>query len=199
MKRMITKLAAFALICTMLTGCASGSRRSRDDDDDDDTDKTEATSETSEEPAETSETPAHTEKSEPTTTTTEGTTAATSGTTADAGDLTLEEAINKPEIKKQFDDQIASLLSNPRYSSVYSNIGWKAEGNTLTYEYYYAQDYTKDQIKQIKSSIEGQKSTLLTAIATAKDGCEQSFGIRPEEIAYVYYTKDGTEIVRIAE
>ncbi len=198
MKRMITKIAAFALICTMLTGCASGSRRSRDDDDDDDTDKTEAVSETTEEPSETSGTPAHTEKSEPTTTTTEGTTA-TSGTTANADGLTLEEALNKSDMKKQLDDQIDSLKNNPRYKSVYSDIRWKAEGNTLTYEYYYAQDYTKDQIKQIKSSIEGQKSTLLSAIATAKDGCEQSLGIRPEEIAYVYYTKDGTEIIRIAE
>ena len=121
MKRMITKIAAFALICTMLTGCASNSRKSRDDDDDDDTDKTEAVSETTEEPAETSEAPAHTEKSEPTTTTTEGTTA-TSGTTSYDSGITLEEAMNQPELKKQLDDQIQSLMNDPTYKDMFKKI-----------------------------------------------------------------------------
>jgi len=201
MKRMITKAAAFVLICAMLTGCGSSSRKSKKDEDEDETEKTEqTTTETTE--ATTTEYIEHTEKPEPTTTTTsEQTTASTTESTTSstaANATTLEEAMNQPEIKKQFDEQIDSLLSNSTYSSMYSKIAWKAEGNTLTYEYYYAQKYSKDQIKQIKSSIEGQKQTLINAIDQAKDGIELSLGVRPDEIAYVYYTKDGKEIVRIA-
>ena len=49
MRKMITRLTAIALICTMIAGCSSNSRKSkRDNDDDDDSDKTEATTESSE-------------------------------------------------------------------------------------------------------------------------------------------------------
>ena len=196
MKRMITKIAAFALICTMLTGCASNSRKSRDDDDDDDTDKTEAVSETTEEPAETSETPAHTEKSEPTTTTTEGTTA-TSGTTSYDSGITLEEAMNQPELKKQLDDQIQSLMNDPTYKDMFKKIEWKAEGNDLTYAYYYAQKFSKDQIKQIKANLETQGDTLKTTVENLKSQIELSMGVRPATVSYVYYDGNDTEIAKL--
>ena len=111
---------------------------------------------------------------------------------------TLESLMNQPDNKKVLDEQVQELLNNPTYSKVYKDIKWEAKNNDLTYAYYYAQEFTEEQIAQIKTNLESQDDTLKKTIDSVKDQLEKAVGIRPDSITYVYYDNTGNEIAKIS-
>ena len=114
------------------------------------------------------------------------------------GPKDLESLMNQADNKKQLDEQIQSLMSNPTYKNMFKDIKWEAKGNSLTYAYYYAQEFSDDQLAQIKSNLEAQGDTLKTTVENLKAQIEKGVGIRPDSITYIYYDAADKEIAKLS-
>jgi len=111
---------------------------------------------------------------------------------------TLEGLMNQSDNKKMLDQQVEDLL-NSASGKQFKDIKWEAKNNDLTYSYYFAQDFTDEQVEQIKANMENQADTLKTTINSVKDQLEKATGIRPDSITYAYFDNAGNEIVKITQ
>ena len=100
---------------------------------------------------------------------------------------TLEELFATPALKEMMDEQIASMKET--YSSVYSDISFRVEENTLIYSYQYAVD-VPDPSATAASLETGLADTAKSLISTY----ESSYGYKDVSVQYIFLDKNGTEI-----
>ncbi len=104
---------------------------------------------------------------------------------------TIEAAIKPAELQKMVDE----MKENSLFKSVYKDASIEVKENTVTYKYYYKQDYTPEQIAQVKEKLEN--SGLEKQIESLKDSFEKSCKIRADKISFQYYTASGELIANI--
>ncbi|MBO4449328.1 MAG: zinc-ribbon domain-containing protein [Clostridiales bacterium] len=122
---------------------------------------------------------------EPTDETTEETTEETTGETSRKNGKTLEEAIDPEELQKTIDN----MKESDTFKNTYKDATIVVSGNTITYKYYYKMTMTDDEMAQVKENIDN--SGLGGQIDGMKNSFELAYGVRPEKIAFEYYTADG--------
>ena len=66
---------------------------------------------------------------------------------------TIEAAIKPAELQKMADE----MKENSLFKSVYKDASIEVKDNTVTYKYYYKQDYTEDQIAQVNPELFSEK------------------------------------------
>lgn len=118
----------------------------------------------------------------------EETTVEAEGETAEAtSDMTLEEFFKENDLYSVYDEQIEQTKA--QVSEMYSDVAWSVEGNTLTYEYTYAQEVEiTDEIKQeITTTLENTVYGLL-------DGMAKECNIEDIAMRFVYNNVDGTKL-----
>ena len=103
----------------------------------------------------------------------------------------LEEAVKPADLQKMVDE----MKENSLFKTAYKDASIEVKGNSVTYKYYYKQDFTDDQIAQVKKKLEG--SGLEKQIDGLKDSFKKSVGIRAEKISFEYYTASGKPIATI--
>ena len=104
---------------------------------------------------------------------------------------TIEAAIKPADLQKMVDE----MKENSLFKSVYKDASIEIKENTITYKYYYKNDYTDDQIAQVKEKLEN--SGLDKQIDSLKDSFEKSCKIRPDKVSFQYYTANGTHIATV--
>ena len=124
-------------------------------------------------------------------TSTEETTGETSETSKQNGSRTLEDLLSPEELQKQ----AKQMMEDDSFKNIYKDARIEVVGNTITYKYYYKDYYNESQLESIRESI--AESGLKEQIESLKDNLEQSLGIRPEKISFIYYTVDDEEITRV--
>ncbi|MBP1568177.1 MAG: hypothetical protein J6U36_05995, partial [Oscillospiraceae bacterium] len=87
------------------------------------------------------------------------------------------------------------MKQNSLFKSVYKDASIEVKNNDVVYKYYYKASMNDEQIAQAKKSIEG--SGLDKQIDSLKDSFKKSCGIRPDRIAFEYYTADGVSIATV--
>lgn len=103
---------------------------------------------------------------------------------------TLEDFYGRDDVKKEFESQFTSLKES--FSSVYSDMDWKVEGNTFEYTYTFKEEIPADQIDAFK---ETTGSSLQTSAKSAINDMKTATGIKDEiTLRYIYCNPDGTEI-----
>ena len=109
------------------------------------------------------------------------------------GKKTIEQKIKPAELQKMVDEMKDSAL----FKNTYKDASIEVKENTITYKYYYKKSLTEEQIAVVKAQLE--KSGLEKQIDSLKSSFKKSAGIEPDEIAFIYYTADDVEIVKIAK
>ena len=117
-------------------------------------------------------------------TTTEETVESSIGETGDDETKTLEKAISPEELQRTIDN----MKDSDTFRNNYKDATIEVRGNTITYKYYYNKEMTEDQRAQVKQNLEN--SGLREQIDGMKDSFEKVYGVRPERIAFEYYTAD---------
>ncbi len=104
---------------------------------------------------------------------------------------TIEAAVKPADLEKMVDE----MKQNSLFKSVYKDASIEVKNNDVVYKYYYKASMNDEQIAQAKKSIEG--SGLDKQIDSLKDSFKKSCGIRPDRIAFEYYTADGVSIATV--
>ena len=104
---------------------------------------------------------------------------------------TIEAAVKPADLQKMVDE----MKQNSLFKSVYKDASIEVKNNDVVYKYYYKASMNDEQIAQAKKSIEG--SGLDKQIDSLKDSFKKSCGIRPDRIAFEYYTADGVSIATV--
>lgn len=110
---------------------------------------------------------------------------------AGCGKKTIEQQVKPAELQKMVDE----MKENATFKSVYKDAAIEVKENTITYKYWYKQELTDEQIDAVKAQLE--KSGLDKQIDSLKDSFKKSCGIRPDRIAFEYYTADGVSIATV--
>lgn len=103
---------------------------------------------------------------------------------------TLEDFYGEADVKKEFESQFASLKES--FSSLYSDMSYKVEGNTFEYTYTFKGEVAADQVDAFKETT--AYSLQISAESAIKE-MKTATGIKDElTLRYIYCNPDGTEI-----
>ena len=101
---------------------------------------------------------------------------------------TVEEYYSQPVIKEALDSQMEELKAS--YEGVYSDLGYKLEGNTFIYYYQYAVQI--EEVEEAKKIVADSLTEEMMAgiVADVSSEC----GIEDVTLKYSFYNADGSLI-----
>lgn len=110
--------------------------------------------------------------------------------------VTLETILNTDSAKQELEGTREQVLS--QFEGVYSDYSFAVEGNNLTYNYYYSEDFDDEALDQVKEALEATEWS--DTINSVKDEIEASAKIRPETVTFAYFNADGSrEVFKVTE
>ena len=103
---------------------------------------------------------------------------------------TLGEYLVDPDVKAEIDASIAEQTDDNMTIQVY------ADGNTLVYEYQFADqyDFTEDELKTVKDSLKSGCDEAADTFTGIAQSLEDEVGLSDISIRLVYLNGDGSEI-----